>query len=459
MSPSHRSLQVILLAALLAGCGVEPTPKVTPTPSGAPSASTASPAPATATASASSVVPSVSPSVIPSPSPTGTPRVSPSPPGKGGFVTAIPPDPAETWKGIRWRKVAASNPLAHVRSVTRWRGGFVATGDLVVTGGSARNKVWVSADGGTWNLLGAGVFGPKAMVVGVAGTAEGVVALTLQSGAYSGNGSRNELESWSMTGPWQTWTSSDGRAWTAHPGPAFTVPSVTGDHGARPTLLAGAGNDLLALALGGQPLAFSRNGIILGDRLPRRLPGRTDRLEGDGARGFPARLRGRRLDPDEGRRARVRGRPRLDATLPATCPAGDLTVGPAGLILSFEVEGLDKHFPQTMWCSSLDGRSWRTLPNLPPLGYSQASDECRGICPNGILLGNGERMLAYRGYPKQAGWTSFDGRTWKPLAFSGSRPTGWDAPNGYQFTTILTPIGLVFINSDNGSAWYGQPLT
>lgn len=458
MSPSHRSLQVILLAALLAGCGVEPTPKVTPTPSGAPSASTASPAPATATASASSVVPSVSPSVIPSPSPTGTPRVSPSPPGKGGFVTAIPPDPAETWKGIRWRKVAASNPLAHVRSVTRWRGGFVATGDLVVTGGSARNKVWVSADGGTWNLLGAGVFGPKAMVIGVAGTAEGVVALTLQSGAYSGNGSRNELESWSMTGPWQTWTSSDGRAWTAHPGPAFTVPSVTGDHGARPTLLAGAGNDLLALALGGQPLAFSRNGIIWETASLDAFPGGPTGWKATALVAFPPGFVAVGSTPTKDV-ALASADGRAWTTLPATCPAGDLIVGPAGLILSFEVEGLDKHFPQTMWCSSLDGRSWRTLPNLPPLGYSQASDECRGICPNGILLGNGERMLAYRGYPKQAGWTSFDGRTWKPLTFSGSRPTGWDAPNGYQFTTILTPIGLVFINSDNGSAWYGQPLT
>ena len=190
MPAKRRPLQVIVLAALLAGCGVAPTPPVTPTPTGAPTAGAVSPGPAAPAATTTALVPSVSPPVVPTPSPTGTPRVSPPPLGAVGSPRRSPADPAAAWTGIRWRKLAATDPLAHVRSVTRWRGGFVATGDLVVTGTSARTKVWISADGGTWELLGADVFGPTTIVVGVGAIAGGVVAFTVQSGSnlYVGGG-------------------------------------------------------------------------------------------------------------------------------------------------------------------------------------------------------------------------------------------------------------------------------
>lgn len=72
-----------------------------------------------------------------------------------------------------------------------------------------------------------------------------------------------------------------------------------------------------------------------------------------------------------------------------------------------------------------------------------------------MLLGDGERMLAYRGGEQQAGWTSFDGRSWRRLTFSGSGPTGW---NDWQVSALLLPIGLMFVNND-GSAWLGTPKT
>ncbi len=150
MPARRRPLQVIVLAALLAGCGMAPTPLVSPTPTGAPTAGAVSPGAVSPAATTTPLVSSASPPVVPTPSPTGTPQVSPPPLGTGGFTTPIPADPAAAWTGIRWRKLAATDPLAHVRSVTRWRGGFVATGDLAVTGTSARTKVWV------WSLPTAG---------------------------------------------------------------------------------------------------------------------------------------------------------------------------------------------------------------------------------------------------------------------------------------------------------------
>jgi hypothetical protein len=460
MSAFRRSLPVILLAALLGGCATQPIPSPTATASGAPPTGTTSPAPATASpapATMSPAVPSAQPTAKPTPSPAATPRGSLPPPGPGGFTTPAPPKASAAWKGIRWRRIAASDPLAHVRFMTRWRGGFVATGDLVVTGESARNKVWVSDDGARWDLLGADVFGPTAVVVGVAPTADGVVALTVQSGAYNGNGARTEPEAWDLVGPWQSWNSTDGRTWSAHPGPDLTFPrgmNSRDDH--YLTLLAGAGNGLVALTLGGQPLAFTRDGIAWETASLDAFPGGAAGWKAVDIAAFAPGYVAVGSSPTKAVAiASSDGQAWTGSALAAGCASGGLVVGPAGLIVSFEVG--DPHSPQTEWCSSLNGRSWRPLPGLPPLGYSTAMDECRGTCQNGILLGNGERMVAYRGYPKQAGWTSFDGRSWRRLAFSGSRPTGWTDAFGGEYRTLLTPIGLLFVG--NGSAWLGVPQT
>lgn len=461
MPARRRPLQVIILAALLAGCGVAPSPPVTPTPTGAPTAGAVSPGPAAPAATTTQLVPSVSPPVVPTPSPTGTPLVSPPPLGTGGFTTPIPADPAAAWTGIRWRKLAATDPLAHVRSVTRWRGGFVATGDLVVTGTSARTKVWVSADGGTWEPLGADVFGPMTIVVGVGATAGAVVALTLQSGSnlYAGEASRSpsNLSSWSLEGPWQSWTSTDGRTWTAHPGPGFTVPrSMMGD-GGYPTLLAGAGNDLLALTLDAQPLAFTQDGVTWETVSLDVFPGGPAGWKAAAIVAFPPGFVSVGSTPTGSvALASADGVAWTRSSLSATCPVGGLTVGPAGLVVA-GWEG-DPHSPVEVWCSSLDGRSWRRLSGYPPLGVATPGS-CRGVCPNGILLGDGERMVAYRGDQGQAGWTSFDGRSWRSLAFSGSRPPAWGGAFAYPYQTVLTPIGLLFVNADNGSTWLGTPET
>lgn len=342
--------------------------------------------------------------------------------------------------------------------MTRWSGGYVATGDLVVTGTSARNKVWVSADGGRWDALAADVFGPQSIVVSVAPTADGVVALTLQSGAYSENGDKNEVYSWSVTGPWETWTSSDGRSWTAHPGPDFTVPRGMGAGDSTPTLVAGAGTGVVALVLDGQPLALSRDGIAWETVSLDAFPGGAAGWRPSGLVAFsPGFLAVGSTPTKSVALTSADGRTWTSTALPTACAPGSLTAGPLGLIVSFETG--DPHTSMTNWCSSLDGRSWRALPTLYPIGYSQVNDECRGVCPNGVLIGDGDRFLAFRAYPRQVGWTSFDGRAWQPLAFSGSRPTGMTSPYVYQYEKILTPIGLLFVDLEHGTAWFGRPLT
>jgi hypothetical protein len=448
MSPRHRCVSVILLTLFLAGCGVEPTAPATASPSGVPSAASSSPSPATA--SPSSVVPTVLPSVvIPSPSDTGTPNVSPGPspsPGqRGDFVTPVPPGAATAWTGIRWRKLAASDPLAQVRSVTRWRGGFVAVGDVAIAGGANHNKVWISADGRSWDLLGGDVFGETSMVVGVAATADTVVLMTLQSAIVDGDPG--------MTGPWQTWTSSDGASWVAHPGPDFAVPRAMGTD-FHPTLVSGAGNHLIALTLDGQPLAFSPDGIAWTTASLADFPGGAAGWQGQAIETFPPGFLA--VGYATGKPVALvsaDGRAWTRYAIPTTCAPTAIIAGARGVIVSGEIG--DPHSPKTFWCSSLNGRAWRTLPNLPPLGYSRVNDECRGVCPNGTLHGNGERMLAFRGSPNLIGWTSFDGRSWRRLTFAGSRPTGLGT---HFFNGFLTSIGLLLIDGNNGTAWFGQPM-
>ena len=176
-----RTIQVVALAALLTGCGVAPTPQGSATAPSAPSAGIASPE-----------VPSASPSAATVPSPTRRPGAT-SVHDSEGFVTPIPPGAGAAWSGLEWHRLTVAQQLAHVRSVTRWSGGFVATGDLLVAGDSARSKVWVSDDGATWNPVPRDVFGPESIVVGVAPIVDGVLVFTLQ-GAGQGAGNPHGRE-------------------------------------------------------------------------------------------------------------------------------------------------------------------------------------------------------------------------------------------------------------------------
>lgn len=444
MGARYRSVVAALVVVLLVvACGtdVRPTsPPPAPTSAGPTAMPTASPG--------------TTPTAAPSPTPTVTP--TPAPVGAGGFRTPAPPPAGATWKGIRWRKVAADDPLAHVRSVTRWAGGFVAVGDIARTDGAAGTKTWVSSDGRTWNLLGPTVFGASAIVVGVAPLGDTVVAFTMEATGPSDNGSAKEVEGWTLGGPWRSWTSSDGRSWTAHPGPDFRLPSV--GYGTTPTLLAGAGNGMVALVYDGQPLAFTRDGAAWETASLAAFPGGpagwSPGVVASVKPGFLAvGIAGGRevsLASADGRTWTPVGRP--------ACPPEELFDGSRGLIVTGQ-EG-DPHVPTEVWCQTGSGRVWRDLARYQPLGVARGQDEsCRGTCPAGILLADGERIVAYRNRTDQAGWTSRDGRTWTTLSFSGPRPTRWRDIYGYPFESFVSPIGLLLVRGPKGVAWLGVPKT
>jgi hypothetical protein len=468
---------LLVVAGLVGGCA--PAPNTTTAPTGSPIAAgspgpsisssripvaTTSPSPRPSTRASDSIEspgpPSVPPpSIMPPPSATVTPAASPSPSSPvdlGAFVIPAPPDAATAWAGLTWRKLAPTDPLAHVQSMIRRRGGFAAVGDLAASGETAHSRVWVSADGATWSQLGADVFGPSTIVVGMAPTADGIAALTLQAGKNVGGGDPNPVGSWTLTGPLQSWTSLDGTTWAVSPGPDVALPEeLTGESG-DPTLLVGTANHVLVVMSGGRPVARSVDGIAWEAVPAGSFPaGWTAEAAVGIERGFLAvggtATRELILSSSDGRA--------WASKLLSTKDIGNerLVAGSAGQIAT-GLEYLGNGAGKWTWWSSPDGRSWRTLSKYPPLGpmLGQDAQECRDACPDGILVGNGERMLAYGGHGRQAGWTSFDGRSWQRLVFAGGRPTSEPGLSDPQ-SVILLPAGVVLHDLD-GSTWFGAPL-
>lgn len=340
--------------------------------------------------------------------------------------------------------------------MTRWRGGFVAVGDPGGDQLSGATPVWVSADGGTWSQLDSAVFGPATRVLGVGETAAGLVALTMQGG-------------WPPSLTLQAWTSSDGVAWTPHPGPAL------GPAEELPTFRAGPAGLVVAIRAGtgaGQ-VAISRDGvaweILSGNAFPAgwRL---VEAMEATPS-GFIA-VGSATAQPGSQEMIALSstdGRVWASHTIQAATPGigrvvSRLVSGSAGFIAMGEEYQLPtggrtaSTASTTIWWSSLDGRTWKTLPKYPPLGAQRGPDvqECLDACPDGTLVGNGERMFAYRGHGKEVGWTSFDGRSWQPIAFEGSSPAR--EPGGWLTSLVVLPIGVIF-QDNNGSTWFGAPVT
>ena len=350
----------------------------------------------------------------------------------------------------------------------RWRGGYVAVGAPVESGEASRTPMWVSADGGTWHPLDAGVLGPATIVLGLAETAEGIVAITLHGGRNQCDDSEAQLRAscWTPNLPLEAWTSPDGVSWAAHPGPKIAL-RFEEDIGVDPPIFR-AGAPGLLVALNGQEeprAATSPDGVSwevlpvrsfsaqfgFGDNVGAFRPGFVavgEEAVGDTIRAVaPTSSDGRHWTSQ-----------RLPAAgfAPGWIPAGygtsasRLVVGPAGIIAQGGVAAAPGG---ELWWSSLDGRTWKPLPGFPPLGISFGGEAGSGLSPNGNLLGNGERMLAYRSEGNHAAWTSFDGRSWRRLAISGGPP-----PSEPGVAAILMPVGLMWIGLD-GSTWLGEPVT
>lgn len=468
---TKRRAASLLLGVVLAACAGPPGPTATPGSSSSPSATTPSPEPptlGTATPGSSSSPFSRTTPSPESPTPanstsTSAPTVNPPPSSSGApaFVTPIPPAATTAWTGITWKELAPEDPLAQVRSVVRWRNGFVAVGTPLAIGETSRTPVWVSGDGGAWRPLDAAVFGPSTIVLGVVEIASGLVALTVQGGANIYGRPTGPLGFWTWKPPLQAWTSSDGTRWTPHPGPKVSLSPWFGvGHRNEPDdviFRAGPAGLLVAsrTEAGSLEVAISTDGVAWENLPASAFPPKTFLTDIAAiSSGFVAIGGIAGADPGAFWAAFWSGDGRVWERIPQPVAADGLVDGPEGLLAADQAGAPG-------WWSSTDGRRWTLLPEYPPLGFGSFPDsQCSPKCLNGVMVGNGERMLAYSGGDTQVGWTSFDGLSWRSLAISGGRPMDWP---DWDTTMIVMPVGVLWIRWDGidvpGPIWFGVPET
>jgi hypothetical protein len=391
-----------------------------------------------------------------------------------GFVTSPPPDPAAAWTGIDWRLLEADDPFAQVRTVDRWRGGFIALGAPVQTDDGWRTPSWVSVDGASWRPLPADVFGSSTIIIGIGETPSGLVALTLQSGADQCAGEAESFSCWTLAGPLESWTSPDATSWTAHPGPSALALPEEGcdDCGVTAPILAGGTDGLLMAAPSegsaetGTQMARSTDGVgwqaVPAGTIPADISLGDVVAAGSGflATGEQAvtvngedTTQAVALTSADGLTWDVQHLPTAGLQ-PRDGSSGHRIVSATDGVI---VEGSDDLVPGTeLWWSSTGSGDWTRLEGYPPLGVWQGEGEGSGLMPDGTIVGDGGRMLAYRAGPKPAGWTSSDGRSWTDIKVTGTGP----ASEGEKLLDelILTPLGVMATGED-GSTWFGTPLT
>lgn len=441
---ARRTAITALLAILIGACGSTP-PSAPPSPVVAPTA-TASPS-ATPTPSVTDA-PTPSPSLSIAPSPTPAVVTLPD------FTTAAPLGRAAQWTKIQWRKLDAADPLGQVRSVVRWKGGYLALGAGVgdtadpATVTSLRTPIWVSADGVTWKALEPEVFGPATVIIGVAELPGGFAAMTLQSGAneHCSPGDMVDIGCFDPGGPLQSWTSKDGLSWSAHPGP----------DGAG-AFFGSTGKTLFAMdyAPGGFKVAVSTDGITWQSLAKSPLP-KTYTSDSPAVVSAPGSILlagGSNLESsDTGVRASLPrstdGRRWTSITLPDTTPGegeglGLVYVGQHGLLAWGNTAAIPG---DTLWWHSSDGVHWSAVHGFAPLGVIK-SGAGAGHNPDGAMASDGLRIVAYRDGSSPLAWSSFDGATWQRLAMTGT------APKQAQF--FVLPMGILAV-SDAG-VWFGRP--
>ena len=426
----------------------------------------ATPSPTVETHTPDPSAPADSPVTTPSPSPTASP--APAVVESAAFTAPVAPKATATWSGITWRKLKANDPLGTVRSVVRWRGGFVAIGAVIATGLTSRTPGWVSTDGVAWKPLASTVFGPATLVIGVVETKTGLAALTLQGGTNQCGDRGATLDCWQPALPLQTWTSPDGSNWTAHPGPTIDLPVECDSCGvALPLFRSGTPGVLVVNRSHGTErdlalAAFSADGIDWTNLPAKAFPKAFAFGDVEAFRsGFIAVGdnggeigRAMALWSTDGRHWQPSFLPTAGLPKESGSTAHLINVGPRGVVVE---GGTNNSAPgTTYWWTSTSGTAWRRFSGYPPLGVWNGDGEGSGLVPNGTLLGDGDRLIAYRGDGKLVAWASTNGRSWRSLAISRTRPPATGEWTGLQ--PILLPIGLILVGGDS-SVWYGQPTT
>ncbi len=398
--------------------------------------------------------PSSSPTAGPTGSPVATPSATATPvvvPALPGFTTNAPTAPDATWTALTWRKLAANDPLAQVRKVIRWSGGYIALGQDQAAGDTSWTPVWTSSDGVSWTPLDPSVFGSGTIIYDVAELPRGgLVALT-------GAGWADGL----TTVPAQSWTSSDARSWTAHPGPDVIAQAglQTSD---RPLLAAGPAGVIASSYWRPTIAAISSDGVswtaLPDTALPTGfamggLAGTADGYVAVGATPIDAdHDKGTAIWSSDGLHWTQAPQDLEQASIVLassgpTWGATGLWAGRSGFLAHGGVFGAPGF---AIWWQSSDGRHWQNLAKYPPLGPTTGEGEGVGGSPNGWVASDGQRMVAV-GIPGGA-WVSADGLRWSQLTVSGPTPA-----NEASELTVM-PGGVLLVQSTtNGSvAWYGE---
>ena len=387
---------------------------------------------------------------MPTPAPVAT--AGPLPVAFNSRLSPASASASVTWTGLDWRRLAPDDPLSLVTSIVRWRGGFIAVGQIAAP---PSTPVWTSVDGARWDALPfntASTFWPGHAVLGVAELATGLVALT-ETVEYCSEPCPLTYEL-----PIVAWTSPDGRTWT----PRLLPPEWLSEPSGQPPLFAVGPAGLVVASSGpAARLATSPDGshwhLVPADGFPARFA-LTD-LRGT-ATGYVAVGRWRATDgrnqvaslwSGDGRRwPKV---PTILSTSPGVGPDGGPDVGLAVASLVVGRDGMvaigrGVTAPDiTRWWSSTDGRRWAAMPTFTLLGPTTCTGEGCGSQPNGALVGDGTRMVAVRGGADAGAWTSSDGLAWQRLAFTG------DIPADQATRAILLPGGVLL--TDSATAWFG----
>lgn len=398
------------------------------------------------------------------PQPVGA-TSTPAGPAPVAFVTAFPPPAGATWIAIEWHRLAAEDPQNLVASVLRWRGGFIAVGSAIVdpaSGATLTTPVWTSTDGAQWEPLPSGTgttFWPGARVIGVAELPAGLVALTqVDVGTSCGGGSPCPL---AVAPVVVSWTSTDGREWSprAFPTPGLSSPT------AGPPLLAAGPAGLVAISSGpAAHVATSSDGATWRDLPDTTIPPEffVTALRAT-PKGYVAggKWMTSESHADAAALWSADGRSwTVTSSLPRPADAGpdvglssvveSLVAGHDGIVAIGR--GLLTPGTPLWWRSSdpSDARQWRPLSGYPPLGPSRCVAESCDRRPNGTIVGDGERLIALRGGPDAAAWTSADGLAWSKIHVGG------EPPSEAATQAVLVPGGVLL--SDGNTTWFGQAV-
>lgn len=384
-------------------------------------------APRVASSPTTSAVPAAPVASVAAPGPTGTSQ---------GFAAPAPLPPGATWTAVRWVPLDPASPLALLRAVVPWSGGYLGLGSA--PGAPYFTSTWTSPDGVRWT---AAERFASATILGAAVVPAGLVVL-----AWGPDGS---------SVPLRTWTSRDGAAWVSHAGPDIGMPfDARNVDGTRVLLAAGSAGLLVVTspAAAGTSDAFLSGDGTSWTPLPAgSLPAGFVGVAASGsARGYT--LVGNRGSPLTSERAVVvtsgDGRHWTAQSLPAPefAPtlyrAATLLVGSSGML----VVGASVTLPSSeTWWRASDGRPWQLISGFDPLPVASGG---AGYGPLGAVAGDGTRLVAIS-TPARA-WVSFDAQVWTPLAFGRDGPRLPDQP-----AVVVLPFGIRVLARD-GTPWLGE---